>query len=454
MHFTQPFLSLLTQGHKRSVAAKKNIIATLLIKGLSIAISLVFVPLAINYVNASQYGIWLTIISIVGWFTFFDIGLTQGLRNKFAEALAKGDDNLAQSYVSTTYFILGLIFCGFWFIFIFTNLFLDWSKILGLSQSYQAELSILAVIVFTYFCIDFVLRIITTLFVARQESAKSALIDLIGQLVSLIVVFVLIKFTSGSLIKLGFALCISPVFVLLLANLFFFKGEFKKYRPLRSKVNLVHTRDLIQLGLVFFIIQIAGVIQYQTSNIIIARNFGTLEVTSYNVVFKYFSVLLMLNTIFITPFWSASTEAFIKKDISWIKNAIKKYNYLNGGLMFVGIIMLFASPFIYNLWLGKGKVVIPFNLSMWGFFHFSVMMFGAKYVNFLNGINALKIQSITSIVSPIVFIITALLLIRNFNLGTSTLFIASIVSNVNALILAPFQYNQIINRNKSGIWTK
>ena len=37
----------------------------------------------------------------------------------------------------------------------------------------------------------------------------------------------------------------------------------------------------------------------------------------------------MMFTIFLEPFWSASTEAYFKKDIQWIKNAIKKYNYLN-----------------------------------------------------------------------------------------------------------------------------
>ncbi len=59
----------------------------------------------------------LQLSSIVGWFSFFDIGLTQGLRNKFAEAKAKGDDELAQVYVSTTYAILAMIFFAVWALF-------------------------------------------------------------------------------------------------------------------------------------------------------------------------------------------------------------------------------------------------------------------------------------------------------------------------------------------------
>lgn len=87
----QKVSTYLNDGQERSVKAKKNILGALLIRGTSILISLAMVPLTIDYVNPSRYGIWLTLSSIVGWFAFFDIGLTQGLRNKFAEALAEGD---------------------------------------------------------------------------------------------------------------------------------------------------------------------------------------------------------------------------------------------------------------------------------------------------------------------------------------------------------------------------
>ena len=78
-----------TQGNQRSINAKKNILLLAIIKGCSIAVSLLLVPLTIHYVNPTRYGIWLTLSSIVGWFSFFDIGLGHGLRNKFAEAVTR-----------------------------------------------------------------------------------------------------------------------------------------------------------------------------------------------------------------------------------------------------------------------------------------------------------------------------------------------------------------------------
>lgn len=445
---------IVNKGKDRSVKAKKNIIASFFIKGLSIAISLVLVPLTINYINPSRYGIWITMISIVGWFSFFDIGLTQGLRNKFAEAKAKGEDNLAKIYVSTTYGILAVIFCIVWILFLIVNHSLNWANILKVSESMNSEVSTLAIIVFTYFCLNFVLRIITSLITADQQPAKADLIGVLGQLCSLIFIVMLVKTTEGSLIKLGIAFCLSPLLILIGATVFFFRGSFKKYRPAFSKIKLIHAKDLFNLGIIFFIIQVAGIIQYQTANIIIARNFTTADVTSYNIVFKYFGILSMMFTIFLEPFWSASTEAYFKKDIQWIKNAIKKYNYLNILLIIAGIIMLIFSEKIYTLWLGKGKVVIGFFLSLWGFFYFCTSMFSSKYVYFLNGINALRIQFIASIISPIIYIIVAYLLIRYYKMGVYSLFIASIIANFNGFILAPVQYHMVVNKNKKGIWVK
>lgn len=443
------------KGHERSIKAKKNIVASVVIKGLSVGISLLLVPLTINYVNPSRYGIWLTLSSIVAWLSFFDIGLSQGLRNKFAEARAKNDNSIAQVYVSTTYALLAIIFFIIWILFLVLNNYLNWSKVLNVSDVMQSEMSLLAVIVFTYFCLSFVLKIITTILLADQQPAKSSLIDLMGQILSLVFILILVKTTEGSLINLGVALCISPLIILLAANIFLFKGDYKIYRPVFSHVRFVHAKGLFNLGILFFIIQFAGIVQYQTANIIIARNFGTEDVTAYNIVYKYFGVLNMVFVIFITPFWSASTEAYQKNDIQWIRNGIKKYNQLNILLFAVGLIMLIFSDTVYRLWLGEGKVNIAFSLSLWGFLYFNVLIYAGKYVNFLNGISALRIQFISCLISPFLYLVAAVVMIRNFHLGVYSLFIASIIANFNGYILAPLQYYKIIvKKSESPVWYK
>ncbi|SNS07675.1 Na+-driven multidrug efflux pump [Belliella buryatensis] len=450
----QKISTYLNDGQERSVKAKKNILGALLIKGTSIMISLAMVPLTIDYVNPSRYGIWLTLSSIVGWFAFFDIGLTQGLRNKFAEALTDGNKEQARIYVSTTYATLTLIFFLVWIVFLVTNSFLDWTAILKVDSAMVSELSILVVIVFTYFCLQFILKTVTSILTADQQPAQASLIELIGQFISLLSIIFLVVFTEGSLINLGLALCISPIVVLLFANLILFKGKYRDFRPSMAKVDFKHAKSLFQLGGKFFVIQIASIVQYESANIIIARNFSTTDVTAFNVVHRYFGVLNMAFAIFLTPFWSASTEAFLRKDFQWIKSSIKKYNKLNLLLFFVGLVMLYFAQDIYDLWLGQGTIQIDFQLSMWGFIFFILFVFGSKYVSFLNGISALRIQFWSSMFSPILYILIAITLIGPFQMGVSALFIAAIFANVNGVVLAPLQYYMVVDRKKQGVWLK
>ena len=447
--------SRINEGNTRSILAKKNILASIFIKGASIAISLLLVPLTIHYVNASSYGIWLTLSSIIGWFSFFDVGLTHGLRNKFAEAKAKGDFSLAQVYVSTTYAILLIIFSIIWIIFLVANQFLNWPKILNIPVSMQQEISTLAIIVFSYFCLQFVLKVVSTILIASQQPAKSSLIDLLSQVISLIIVFILVRTSEGSLIKLGITLCVSPILVLLFANIFLFKGAFKEYKPILSKVKFSYGRQLFSLGIKFFAIQISAIIQFESTLFLIAHYYTTSQVTSYNIAYKYFSVLQMGFMILIGPFWSAVTDAYNSGDISWIRNTVKKYLLTLIFFIVGGILMLFFATTVYNLWIGKGVVNISFSISLLCLIFFSTGMFASIFVLALNGIGALKIQFISGILSSVVFLVLSLILIKHYHMGVEAILISVIVSNCYGYIVAPFQYYQIfIKRSTAPIWYK
>lgn len=97
------------EGSDRSRLIIKNVILSSIMRVLGVLLSLIIIPLTIDYLDATKYGIWLTISTLVSWLHFFDMGLTNGFRNKFAEAIAVNNVKLAKEYVSTTYFILFMI---------------------------------------------------------------------------------------------------------------------------------------------------------------------------------------------------------------------------------------------------------------------------------------------------------------------------------------------------------
>lgn len=447
------FTSFFVKGQQRSIEVKKNILGSFVYKGISIIISLILVPMTIHYVNPSQYGIWLTLSSIVGWVSFFDIGFTNGFRNKFAIARANGDNLLARHYVSTVYITLSLIFLTVWLLFCIANFWIDWGRFLNLDKTIASQVSIVAIIVFTYFCLQFVLKILNTIITADQKPAKAALLDTSSQIVSLLFILLLTNFTKGSLIKLSIALSVSPIIVLIVASFWFFGHDYKLYRPNLKLAKFEFVKDILNLGVIFFIIQTAGIIQYQTTNFLIAHYFSTYDVTSYNIAFKYFSILNMGFSILLLPYWSAVTEAYAKSDIVWITSSRNKYLKMWFITLICGIIMLFFAPFIYNLWIGKGVVNVPFLITFWTFIFIISSTFTQIYVSIINGIGAIRIQFYMCLISPIIFIGTAYFLIKYSSLGISSILIASVVSNINGIIVAPIQCNKIL-KGKRGIWIR
>ncbi len=444
-------IKLFFTGHNRTVKAKKNIVASFAIKGVSMIIGFLMISITLNYLDKTKYGIWVTLSSFISWFTFFEIGLGSGLKNKLAEAIAKKDYRLGKIYVSTTYAILTIVISVLALLFFVSNYYIDWPSVLNTDKSMANELTSLAFIIFGFFFLRFVIKLIGIVLTADQRPAIANTFGPIGNLIALISIFILTKTTKGSLIYLGWILSVAPTIVLVVATLYFYTHDYKKIAPSLKFVDFKYAKDLLNLGVKFFIIQIVGLIVYQSSNIIITQFFGPAEVTTYNIAYKYFSMMMMIFTIIVTPFWSAYTEAWVKKDITWIKNTVKKLLMIWGGICMVGVVMLLFSNTFYYLWIGD-KVTIPFKLSFVLLIYFMSFTFGGVFVMFINGVGKVKLQMYSSMIGDAVFIITAIVLIKYANLGISGLVIASIISNFNGVILAPIQYKKIINNTAKGIW--
>ena len=273
MELIQVLKSRLFFGHPRSKKAAKHIVASLIIKGLSIVIGFLLVPIVLNYLDQFRYGIWITISSFLSWFTFFEIGLGSGMRNKLAEAFATKDYELGKIYVSTTYFLLIIVIFIVAIIFFISNNFIDWTVILNTTKENSKELSYLALIVFGFFFLQFILRLIVKILYADQRPAIGNLLGPIGNIISLIAIYILTLTTHGSLIYLALVFSLSPVLVLIAASIYFFSTTYKNITPSIKYFRKEHVKDLFGLGINFFLIEVSALIIFQSTNFIIIQYF-------------------------------------------------------------------------------------------------------------------------------------------------------------------------------------
>lgn len=230
-----------------------------------------------------------------------------------------------------------------------------------------------------------------------------------------------------------------------------FRGRYNLYKPSFKFVDWSRVKDLFNLGVKFFFVQIASILLYQTNNIIISQLFGPEMVTPYNVAFRYFSVLMMGFSIIVAPLWSAFTEAWVKQEIYWIKNTMNKLIKIWFLFLVLGIALLYSSNVIYNFWIGN-TLKIPLEISVLVFIWVLINIWNGIFSQFLNGIGKIKLQLIIGILSGLINIPLALVLGKV--IGISGILLSNIFVLIFSCYIYPLQYYKIINFKAHGIWAK
>lgn len=440
-----------SSGSKRSVMLKRNIAGSLLAKGISIVISLVLVPMTLGYVTPEIYGVWLTLSSIVHWLTFFDIGFTQGLKNKLAEALAMGDYKKGKSLVSTTYIMMFVIFVPLGFLLCLCVPFVNWINVLNVEGEYSEEITRTLYILIGAFCLQMIANVLTTVIMAHQQVALSSAFLLIGNLLSLAAVYLLTLLSDSSLFLLACSISFLPIVVLLIAGLFLYNGPFRLIKPSFKSFNKKYIKELFNLGYRFFLIQIQYIVLFQATNFIISNLSGPEDVTTYNIAYKYLNVAMMVFSIILTPLWPAFTDAYAKNDFSWMRRIYSKMIRVFFFISLSILILVAISPFVYHFWIG-GKVIMPITMTVIVAVYMIINMWDSLQVNIINGIGKLKIQMYVTAAGLILH------LPLSYWLGCYTGCYGVLFSMILITIMYSFvmtiQARKLLNRKATGIWLK
>ena len=385
-------------------------------KGTSLFLSMLYVPLFLECLDKTRYGIWVTIMSLVNWIGFFDIGIGQGLRNLLAKSLAEENYIEAKKVVSTAYVAMILIFAFIMVIFVFIYPFINWYKIFNAPVDMASEINTLILIVVLMMCMNFILGIFKSVLLAYQMPDVTSNMNLAIQSISLLTIFIF--YLSGkisSLIGIGSILVIIPVLVYVFYTFKYFRGRFKRVLPSLRFFEKKMVRQILTLGAAFFIIQISNLFLFQSNNIIISNIIGPEAVPEYYIVNKYLSILLFAFTIITTPFWSAVTDAYTKKDITWIKNVKSKLVRIYCGFILLAIVMIIISPLFFNIWLGDKMEISTYLVILLSVF-LLLQMYSNIFLSIINGIGKIKLQFYISILLPFIYVPLAIVMGKNMGI--------------------------------------
>ena len=445
---------LLNNGKKRSLLARKNILLSIPIKGVGMIIMFLMVSLSIKYLGPENYGIWIVLSGVVSWAGMFDFGLSHGLRNHLAISIAKNEYKEGQSYVSTTYFLLLIIAIIFAVIGTICIIFFDLQQILNVNNIPESTLKSLSLIILLLFLFQFFLKPITSILQANQVPYYTQVIGLVGSIVSLSSIYIFWNFYNSLSIN-TYALFVSgaPVLALLIASIVLFKNKFKKIRPIIAQIKFKNLKKIGGLGFHFFIIQLCLLVVYSSDNYIISYLFGPSEVTTYAIPYKYFSVLTILFTVIMSPYWSAITDAYTKNEFEWIKNTVNRLLKILLGGLGIAFLMYVFSGFIFNIWVGK-EIVVPSALTALMGIYSVLMGVQTLFSYFSNGLGKIRVQMIVYIFCAVINIPLSYFFGKILGFESQGVLFATIICLIIISTTLYIQYDKIIKNKAKGIWLK
>lgn len=437
----------------RSKKMYKNTAAMIGIRGISMILTLISAPIMLHHVDRADYGVLLTLTSIVGWVGYMDIGLGNGLRNKLPEFIANNDFNSAKKIVSSCYATLAIYVALIITVFLIISPFVDWLEVLNSPTSDAKEIRELTNVVFIAFCIQFLLGLLNSILFAYQMPAFQSLFTFVGQALALIALIIQVfVFNITSVLQIGAVNSIIPPLVLFCGSIGLFRTKLRKIAPSLKYIDLKSVSGILALGMKFFVLQMITIVLFQANSIIIARVVNPEAVVEYNLAFKYVSLLTMIFTIVITPVWSATTDAYIRNDFTWIKKTIFFSQKVCIISIIIGILMLSVSKFMYGIWLGKDAIDISYSTTGLILLYISFEMLYKVYGTIINGTGKVFAQMILTGIIAIIYIPLALLLGSLW--GLSGVLIANVIVFALNYIWAKMQCNKLINQTATGIWNK
>ena len=429
----------------------KNVLFSFFIKGWSALVVLIMVPLTLQCLGKYNNGVWLTISSLLVWIDQMDIGLGSGLRNRLAACKAHGDNTASREAVSSTMAMLVCIVIPIFILLAAAVWFGDVYGFLNVDPNMIPELRVALLCAVSLVCSTFVLKFIGNVYMGMQLPAVSNLIVALGQTLALVATWLLYKSGHATFLPVVVVNTAAPLLVYMAAYPYTFYIKFTELRPTWHSINLRAALQLGNLGIKFFWLQVAGIIQFMTANILISNFFTPEMVTPYQIAYRYMSLVIVFFTVICMPFWNATTDAYERGDMGWIEKAGKKMNTLTIFIFCLLVLMTALSPLVYQVWIGD-KCDVPFGMTAMMALYIFLLVLSMRYSYFLNGIGALRMQLYMT-VSAIVFIPLAWLV--SYVTHDILWFMAVMcLCNLPGIVVNIIQFNRILKGTATGIWRK
>jgi O-antigen/teichoic acid export membrane protein len=408
-------------------------ISSILAKSISMLTMLVSVPLTLHYLQQERYALWATISSSIAMLCFADLGIGNGLLNAIAESDGKSDSAAAQRYVSSAFYLLSAIGMVIAVVSLACYRLVPWQRLFNVHSDVAIrEAGPAAIILILCFAANIPLGIIQRVQAGFQEGFLTNLWMISGSLLGLAGVLLGIKSRAG-LPWLVLAMGGGPVIANVLNLLTWIRGR-RWLWPHPTMVSSDAAVYLIRTGLLFFVLQLAIAIGFQSDSLVIAQVLGAEKVTQYIIPARIFSITPLLLGMAAMPLWPAFGEALASGDLSWVRRAFFRLLRFSAVVsLAINLPLMVFGRKLIELWVGRSvspSIWLLIGLGTWGIQSGLAAPLGAL----LNGCNGIRMQAFCAGLMAVANLLCSIYFTRH--IGVAGVIYGTIVTHL-VIVLIP-----------------
>ena len=411
-------------------------------KGVSMALSLVYVPIVLNYLGDYKYGVWASILSILSWISYFDLGIGNGLRNRLSEAIASDSPRVSpKALVSSAYAILSGVVAVVAAVCGIAIAFIDWPALLS---AWDVDESLLCVVELSFLgmCFSFVLTLCNSVYYALQRAQVVNLISVCQQAVMLLSVW-LLSLTAVAVFYVASNILVYGVFTI------YVFARNRELAPSPRSCSRAVAKDVGGLGIMFFITQIATLVLFTTDNLIVSNLFGPEQVTVYTTANKVFTVLSSLFAALVVPLWSKTTVDYARGDIAEIRRTLGKMHRLFAIAVAGVIVMVLVFKPLVSVWLGRDLGFDDSLIALMGVYAI-VYMWNTIYSQVINGLTLVNFMVAVACVQAVLNIPLSVFFATSCGLGVNGVLLGTIAAMLISSVTYPVYSKKVLDRAEAS----
>lgn len=414
-------------------------------KPASMIMGYIYVPIVLNYLGTEKYGVWSTLLTILSWISYFDIGIGNGLRNKLTKSITAGDIKKSQCLISSAYAFVSLIITGVAIGFCMITVLIDWNRIFDI-HTITENIKVIVLISVIFISINFVLSICKNILYACQKAASVSYMEICTQFLNLTGVLLAKQFLPSNLFVIALIYGCSMTITNIMFSIILFVKK-KDLFPRLQYVNSVIGKDLTNLGFQFFVVQMSALILFTTDSVMISSLYGAAKVTPYSTVNKLFHAISSIYLAFLVPIWSATTKVKAKKEWTYLHKIINRL-HLFMLPFFLGVILLiivFKPLAIW--WLGQ-ELHYELGIILLGGVYCILTIWCDTYSNIVNGLEMMRLSMGVAVIQAIINIPLSIMFAVLLDMKTTGILLGTILSMSIAGIVLPIGVFAFLRKQK------